>query len=170
MLALSGFQGSGKTHMGKIVAKRLHLPFYDVDDHLGTNPRNLYRELGEEGFRKKERQAIDALLQQEVGVLALGGGSFTHEDVAQNVFQKCFVIFLERSYEQLVEEIRKNSPAYLDAKDPIGSFDRIYQKRYEQYRRYAHATISCEEEDLEEKIINFYGMRLLSKCALPWKN
>lgn len=161
MLAFCGFQGSGKTYYGKIIAEKLNLAFYDVDDHLGKDPRHLHILLGEEGFREKEKEVIQRLLENEKGVLALGGGSFTRDDVAGHIFKRCFVVFLELSYERLVENLHKNMlngdlPSYLDPKDPLGSFDAIYKKRYEQYVRFSHEIISLDEH-VEERLIKIYG-------------
>ena len=74
-----GPPGSGKSTVGKVVARRLDLAFSDVDvlieDRIGKSIADMFNEDGEDAFRAVEREVVAGALRTETGVLALGGGS-----------------------------------------------------------------------------------------------
>jgi shikimate kinase len=76
--------GSGKTAVGKCLARLLSAPFYDSDSEIerrtGVDIAFIFEKEGEAGFREREREAIDALTQLEPIVLATGGGAVLLED------------------------------------------------------------------------------------------
>jgi len=77
---LLGFMGSGKSTLGKKLAKQLSLPFYDLDDEIEAQEKKtiaqIFEEKGEDRFRKIETQLLKKLTQQSTSfVLALGGGT-----------------------------------------------------------------------------------------------
>lgn len=78
-VVLSGFMGAGKTTVGRIVAARLGLPFRDLDELIehrtGRTVAALFAESGEAVFRDLEARFLAELLDEPVGVLALGGGA-----------------------------------------------------------------------------------------------
>jgi len=75
---LTGFMGSGKTTVGKKLAKELALPFLDMDDALvqqfGMSIADVFKKLGETVFRKAETQLIASLSDQQPSVIGTGGG------------------------------------------------------------------------------------------------
>ncbi len=82
-LLLTGFQGSGKTTVGRIMAARGFGSFIDTDelvcDQTGfQSVRELYREVGEKTFRTCELQVLLALGADSPSVIALGGGTLLH--------------------------------------------------------------------------------------------
>lgn len=79
-LFLLGFMGSGKSKLGKKVANRLKLPFFDLDDEIerikGKSISKLFQESGEEAFRLLESKVLSELISQhESFVLSTGGGT-----------------------------------------------------------------------------------------------
>src|SRR5688500_3557991 len=76
---LIGPMGSGKTAVGRALARRLGLPFADsdaeVESRTGVDIAYIFEREGEEGFRIRERDAIDALTSTPGIVLATGGGA-----------------------------------------------------------------------------------------------
>src|SRR5262245_36798432 len=81
-VVLSGFMGTGKSTVGKLVAEKLGLPFVDTDVMLaaeaGMPVAELFVRDGEARFREREERLILALLSDEIPrVFALGGGSVT---------------------------------------------------------------------------------------------
>lgn len=72
-VVLVGYQGAGKSCVGRHLARALDLPFQDCDDLLGEAPAILYQTLGEEEFRQRETEAL-AALKGFKGVVATGGG------------------------------------------------------------------------------------------------
>lgn len=80
-----GLRASGKTTVGRALADRLQLPFYDSDERVtartGRTPAQWLASDGEAAFREVEQAAITELAQRPDGVLAAGGGAPT---VAEN--------------------------------------------------------------------------------------
>ena len=79
MISLVGLPGSGKSTIGRQLARRLQLNFFDSDHaieaRLGCPIREFFEREGEERFRDMESEVIDQLSQQGIGVLATGGGA-----------------------------------------------------------------------------------------------
>ena len=79
-IVLVGYMASGKTEIGKLLSKKLHLPFFDID-HLIENEvsktvNEIFEEKGEIFFRKKEHQVFADKINSDISfVLSLGGGT-----------------------------------------------------------------------------------------------
>ena len=78
-LILTGFMGAGKSTVGAILARELGWRFIDLDDVIEASSQRtvaeIFRDYGEADFRRRERQAVEQLSNQEQIVLALGGGT-----------------------------------------------------------------------------------------------
>jgi shikimate kinase len=76
---LIGSRGSGKTTVGALVGRRLKMPFVDLDDRVvqdaGMSIREIFAREGEEGFRRREREAVLQVKRLRNHVIALGGGT-----------------------------------------------------------------------------------------------
>lgn len=83
-IILMGIKHCGKSTQGRIISKKLSVPFFDTDDVIfemtGKTPRQIYTELGNEGFHKAEEKACSFLLEkinssaEKNAVIATGGG------------------------------------------------------------------------------------------------
>jgi len=80
-VVLVGFMGSGKTSVGRVLARRLGYRFEDLDrrieERTGRTVADIFREDGEEAFREMEREEARALASLPNRVVATGGGAFT---------------------------------------------------------------------------------------------
>lgn len=154
-LLLFGFKASGKTHFGKWLAHELHRPFIDTDDLIlelylketGKHHklREIYRSLGEEGFRSLETRALQALKNVKEAIIAVGGGAVLREENVKLLQSVGALVFLKASPEKLKERIFKEElPAFLDPKDPEGSFYRMVHEREPIYRSLAARMIDTD--------------------------
>lgn len=79
LLVLVGLPGSGKTTVGRQLARRLHLPFVDsdhaIENRLGCSIRAYFEREGEDSFRDIESEVLADLCHSHRGVLSTGGGS-----------------------------------------------------------------------------------------------
>src|SRR5262245_46136384 len=77
-LFLVGLMGSGKTDIGRYLAQKLNLSFYDTDDEIEKAAKmdipTLFNKEGEQNFRHREKKIIEQLTQLHGIVLATGGG------------------------------------------------------------------------------------------------
>ncbi len=76
---LIGFMGSGKTTVGRVLSRRLGFDFVDIDKEVeklaGTSTRNIFKNKGEDHFRRLERDALLATSSKENTVISTGGGT-----------------------------------------------------------------------------------------------
>jgi len=80
-IALTGFMGTGKSVVGRLLARELFMTFVDLDEVIekeaGLSVKEIFRTLGEEPFRSLEKEAVKRIVSGEMGgciVLATGGG------------------------------------------------------------------------------------------------
>jgi shikimate kinase len=101
---LIGPMGSGKTAVGKQLAKMLKVPFFDSDAEVerrtGVDIPFIFEREGEPGFRAREREAIEALVQMEPIVMATGGGAILSPENRELLAAHGTVIYLETSLGQ----------------------------------------------------------------------
>lgn len=111
---LLGYMTSGKTAVGKLLAKKLFLPFIDLDKYIsekeGMTISDIFKQRGEIYFRKIEHQYLKELLDsQEKFVLSLGGGTPCYAgnmDLIKNDTSSTS-IYLEASINTLVERLQR---------------------------------------------------------------
>ena len=112
MIALTGFMGSGKTTVGKVLADFLGCPFMDLDDLIvkkaGKSIPEIFAQDGEAAFRQLEarllRQTVEKYTENTV-VLALGGGAVTAPASAALLREKTVCIYLRASLETLLRRL-----------------------------------------------------------------
>jgi shikimate kinase len=120
-IILFGFKGSGKTYYGKKLALELGWNFIDTDELLG-DPESLYREMGEELFRKKESEVIQNLRGVRETVIAVGGGAVLDPANVEALRQIGQLVYLDVPFEKL--RITR-TPAFAENK----SLETIYNER-----------------------------------------
>lgn len=111
-LFLIGFAGSGKTTVGRLLAKRLRVRFYDTDriveQQTGKRVREIFASKGERHFRSLETQAIAGLtrLITTPAVVALGGGAFIKAHNRKLVALSGHSIYLQCAQRELYRRLR----------------------------------------------------------------
>nr|WP_298722523.1 shikimate kinase AroK [uncultured Steroidobacter sp.] len=107
---LIGPMGSGKTAVGKQLARLLHLHFYDTDAEIehrtGVDIPYIFEREGETGFRDREREVIDSLTQLQDVIVATGGGAVLSPLNRDHLASRGRVVYLRTSVEQQLERTR----------------------------------------------------------------
>lgn len=152
---LIGFMGSGKTHWGNLLAKRLQLPFYDLDEEIEAREKKSISQIfatnGEEYFRMMEREILESIINDHTSlVLSCGGGTpcfFNNIDLMKKYG---VVVWLNSSidalYERLVREKNKRPLLKNISNDELKSY--ILKKMNDRRLYYEQADISVEEEQV----------------------
>ena len=107
---LIGMMGSGKTTLGRQLAGQLGYTFVDLDAYIeqreGRSIADLFEREGQEQFRRKERQALEALVQEHgQAVIATGGGAPCYFDNIRLINQSGQSIFLDVPVEELASRL-----------------------------------------------------------------
>ena len=137
---LIGPMGSGKTAVGRHLARALGLPFHDSDAEIerrtGVDIPFIFEKEGEAGFRQREREAIQALTALEGIVLATGGGAVLLPENRRHLTERGCVVYLKTSVAQQADRVRhgRNRPllATGDAADRLGQLMDARAPLYEE--------------------------------------
>ena len=110
-IVLAGFRGTGKTEIGKIVARELNVPFADTDalieQRTGRSIPDIFSEDGEDRFRKIEREVIAFLPASDV-VVSTGGGAVVDPDNMKNLRRDSTVILLTADLDTIEQRIARS--------------------------------------------------------------
>ena len=146
---LIGPMGSGKTAVGRALARRLGLPFADsdaeVESRTGVDIAYIFEREGEEGFRMREREVIDTLTATAGIVLATGGGAVLLPENRERLAARGTVVFLDTTIEQQLERTRKSRHRPLLAgPDRRARLEELALVRSPLYRSIAAITIRTD--------------------------
>ena len=146
MISLVGLPGSGKSTVGRQLARRLNFAFVDsdhaIEEQLGCSIREYFEREGEDRFRDVEESVIDRLTQAQYGVLSTGGGSVLRPANRSYLHQRTRVVYLSSSPDELFRRLRHdmNRPL-LQVADPLGRLRDLHALRDPLYRETAHSVI-----------------------------
>ena len=91
-IILCGFMGSGKSSVGKSLAKMFDMRFIDVDEYIESNNKmpisSIFEKFGEKYFREQEKEASEFLGRLENTVISCGGGTVLNENNAKLIKKK----------------------------------------------------------------------------------
>lgn len=145
-IVLIGMPASGKTSVGRAIAKALGRPFVDADEELvktvGRSIPAIFEHEGEDTFRQYETQTIRALSGRNGCVIATGGGVILNAENIRYLKKNGRVYFLDRSPELLVPTADRPTASSLEA------MQSRYQERYPIYLKTCDRHI-CADGDIE---------------------
>ncbi|NLG84069.1 MAG: shikimate kinase [Firmicutes bacterium] len=141
-LALIGFMGSGKTTVGRLLAAELGYDFVDLDALIvaqsGLSIPAIFAREGEEGFRRREREALRSVAGRPRQVLATGGGIVLDPANVELLRATGLVVWLSASLAAVLSRVKEGrGRPLLAGKDP-GAAAELFAAREELYRRAAH--------------------------------
>lgn len=145
-IAFVGLPGSGKSTIGRQLARRRGLAFLDTDhlieNRLGCSIREYFEREGEASFRDIEQGIIDEVTLTHEGVISTGGGSVLRPANREHLHQRTQVVYLRSSPEEIFRRLRHdtNRPL-LQVDDPLSRLRDLYQVRDPLYRETAHFVV-----------------------------
>lgn len=140
-IILCGFMGSGKTTLGRLLARRLGMEFVDLDDVIaeaaGMSIPEIFKTLGEEGFRDAEHQAALHIADRRGVVLGAGGGTMVYARNVTPLRESGTVVYLDPGFAACYRRI-KNSDRPVVRRSTPEELEEIYRRRHEKYKAAAH--------------------------------
>ena len=130
--------GAGKTKIGRRLAARLSLPFFDSDNEIeaaaGESIPEIFRNRGESVFRDGERRVIARLLTQPTHILATGGGAFMDPVTRAAIAKRGVSVWLRADLDVLLARVsRRSNRPLLQQDDPRAVLAELIERRYPVY-------------------------------------
>ena len=167
---LIGPMGSGKSAVGRHLARLFHLTIYDSDADIeaktGVDISFIFEKEGEAGFRMREKESIERLTRLESIVLATGGGAVIEADNRRVLAERGIVVYLETSIEQQLERTRhaRHRPLLNDT-DPEEKLKELMLRRAALYAEIANITVSTDgrrvqlvAEEIQQALRRAHGL------------
>jgi len=147
-IVLIGMMGTGKTHLGKMLADALRLEFFDsdhvIEERGGLSINEIFELYGEERFRQSEEKTILDLLEEGVCVIATGGGAPVNPTTLNAIKDTGISIWLKSDVEAIYERIKQNkSRPLLNKENPKQILTDLLVQRESVYTQ-ADITIKTE--------------------------
>lgn len=166
-----GLPGSGKTTVGRQLARRLQLPFVDSDHaieaRIGCPIRVFFEREGEALFRDIEQEVIDELTAGGTCVISTGGGAVLRSANRQHLHERSQVVYLKSTPEELFRRLRNdvNRPL-LQVADPLTRMRDLFAIRDPLYRETAHYVLETGRPSVAT-LVNMVVMQLELAGMLP---
>ena len=167
-----GYAGSGKSTLGRHLARRLSCQVVDTDKRVeqmvGASIADIFHYEGEEYFRQAEREAIEsAVAESDTLVVSTGGGLPTWSDNMEWMNGLGVTIYLRRTAEQILSRLsaygREKRPMFRGKSDEeLLVFMREQMAQREKYYAQADITVECtalSDDDVVDKIVNALNNR-----------
>ena len=154
--------GAGKSTVGRHVAKKLKMPFIDIDSEIEKNNKSSIEEIfehnGEEAFRKMEASEIERVAGLPGRVISCGGGAVLNKDSMNYLRKYCIVIWLWAGIETILKRTGDNKARpLLNVKDKRSEIETLLTFRKPYYADASDLFISTDykkPEEIAERIYN----------------
>ena len=161
-LVLLGMMGVGKTGIGKYVARRLKINFFDIDKLIEKKNEmkitEIFKTKGEIYFRKEEEFVTIKYLNKKGSIISLGGGGFINDKIRKKVLTECISVWLNVNLETIYKRLEKSNKRPLVYKNNPNNIEKIFIERKKIYSLAAHE-INCDNLNINQisnKIIKLY--------------
>ena len=167
-VVLVGLMGAGKSNIGRRLAARLGLPFFDSDPEIeaaaGETVEEIFSNRGERVFREGERRVIARLLAHPVHVLATGGGAFMDPSTRSLIARRGVSVWLRADLDVLVSRVsRRSNRPLLKQGDPREILSELIERRYPTY---AEADIIVDSGDGSPEATVTRAIAALAACPV----
>ncbi len=167
-VVLVGLMGAGKSKIGRRLAARLSLPFFDSDDEIeaaaGETVEEIFANRGERVFRDGERRVIARLLAGPVHVLATGGGAFMDSTTRRVIGRSGVSLWLRADLDTLASRVtRRNNRPLLKTGDARAILAELIAQRYPIY---AEADLILDSSEGSPELTVSRAIAALASCPL----
>jgi len=161
-ILLIGYRGTGKSAVGKKLAEKLQMPFYDMDELIETRTgRSIKETVAENGwayFREREREIVREITAFQRSIIATGGGAVMDEGNAAILKKHGILIWLNADVKTIVSRIqgdlnsKERRPSF-SQDDIIRETEDVLKIRMPVYDRLADFSIDTTNKNIDE-IVN----------------
>jgi len=164
-IVLIGYRGTGKSHVGRLLAARLSFPFVSVDKAIvsraGTSINEIVRQFGWQGFRDRESLEVREIAVWDSIVIDTGGGVIERPENIERLRENGCIIWLKASVPTIVNRIEggSNRPALTEGKTFTEEVAEVLERRTPLYRdaaMYEIDTDGLEPDDIAEQIVGIW--------------
>ena len=163
-ITLCGMMGSGKSTIGKIMAKKIDYNFIDIDKLIEKKAKksisNIFEEDGEKYFRNLEQKITIDMLKNKKTIFSLGGGAIINESIRNSIKKNSYNIYLKVSIDILKKRLEnsRNRPLIIK-KDLNQTLGKLIKKREKFYKSadlvvLNEKNIVCTVENIIKKLRN----------------
>ncbi|MBI3592190.1 MAG: shikimate kinase [Nitrospirae bacterium] len=165
-IVLTGFMGTGKTEVGRILSQRLGYMLIDVDSEIEREQKlaitEIFRRFGEPEFRDMESDAIRRLSEMENLVISTGGGAVLRQENMDNLREKGVIVCLAASPETILKRTCSNNDRpLLQVDNPLQKIKELLDFRRPYYEK-ADIMVDTEEKtplEVAEEIMEKTGLK-----------
>ena len=161
-LVLLGMMGVGKTRIGRYVAKRLKINFFDIDKLVEKKNEmkitEIFKTKGEIYFRKEEKFVTMKYLNKKESIISLGGGGFINDKIREKVLSECISVWLNVSLKTIYKRLKNSKIRPLASNDKQNNLGKIFLERKKIYSLADHE-INCNNLNIDQissRIIKLY--------------
>jgi len=144
-IVLIGFMGSGKTSVGKNLARKLYKDFVDVDtvieEEQGCSITEIFVTKGEEYFRSLEQKCINELTQKKGQVIATGGGV----PIYSTISDKSLIVYINADFDVIVKRLSARERAKRPLFNDEAKAKALFDERIDTYKELATFNVDANQ-------------------------
>ncbi len=144
-IVLIGFMGSGKTSVGKSLARKLYKDFVDVDTVIeaeqNSSVTDIFKNKGEEYFRLLEQKCINELTQNKGQIIATGGGL----PIYSSIPEKSLIINIDADFDVILDRLSKRERDKRPLLQDESSARALFDERIDTYRELANFSVDANQ-------------------------
>lgn len=144
-IVLIGFMGSGKTSVGKILARKLYKDFVDVDTIIeakeNASVKDIFNNKGEKYFRSLEQKYIDEAAQKKGQVIATGGGL----PIYSSIPDKSLIIYIDTDFDVILKRLSAKEHAKRPLLQDEAKAKKMFNERINIYKELAHYSVDANQ-------------------------
>ncbi|HIP52089.1 MAG TPA: shikimate kinase [Campylobacterales bacterium] len=145
-VVLIGFMGSGKTSVGKILAKQLFKDFVDVDTmieaEVGASVNEIFETKGEAYFRDLEQKCINKLTENKGQIIATGGGL----PIYSSISEKSLIVNIDADFDVILNRLSKKEHAKRPLLQDEDRARTLFNERIDTYKELATFSVDANQK------------------------
>lgn len=165
-IVLLGFMGTGKSVVGKLIARRLKMQYLDIDEEIEKEENmtisQVFSQFGEEYFRSKESEVVSKISEKESLVISAGGGVVLKPGNLENLAKKGILFCLDASPEVIFERTHHYTHRpLLQTSEPLKAIQELLKQREKNYAQIENHidTSYLSPEEVAKRVIVIYKVQ-----------